>query len=175
MFPIGEFIIYGANGVCRVVDINDQKEKNSGRVRRYYVLEPVYMSGSTIFTPIDNDKVIMRRVLKSEEARNLIDRITEIPTIEVKEEKARCQCYKDVIKTYDCENLIRVVKTVHQRKVQRESSGKKALSMDDMYLRKAEDLLYGEMAIALSIPKEQVESYIMDAVQKKAAHGAIAK
>ena len=38
--------------------------------------------------------------------------------------------------------------------------GKKVLSSDEHYLKKAEELLYSEMSIALSIPKERVEGYI---------------
>lgn len=164
MFQIGEYIIYGANGVCKVMDINDQPVKGSGETRKYYMLEPVYMKGSIIYTPVDNQKVVMRRILKEEEARKLIDRITEIPMIDIKEEKSRSQYYNESIKTYDCESLVRVVKTVYLRKQVRTTHGKKVLSMDDTFLKKAEDLLYGEMAVALSIPKESVCQYIKDAV-----------
>lgn len=166
MFLIGEYIIYGANGVCKVVDITDQPIKGTRETRKYYVLEPVYMKDSTIYTPVDNEKVVMRRILKEDEARHLIDKITEIPTIDIKEEKSRNQYYSDSIKTYDCENLVSVVKTVYQRKQARTSHGKKVLSMDDTYLKKAEDLLYGEMAIALSIPKDTVCRYIENAVNE---------
>ena len=164
MFEVGDYIIYGANGVCKVTDISDQPVKGSREMRKYYVLDPVYMKDSTIYTPVDNERVVMRRILKEDEARQLIDRITEIPTIDIKEDKSRNQYYSESIKTYDCENLVRVVKTVYLRKQARTSHGKKVLSTDDTYLKKAEDLLYGEMAIALSIPKESVCKYIEEAV-----------
>jgi CarD family transcriptional regulator len=45
--------------------------------------------------------------------------------------------------------------------------GKKILSSDEQYLRKAEELLYSEMSLALSIPREQVSQYIADAVEKQ--------
>ena len=45
--------------------------------------------------------------------------------------------------------------------------GKKVLSCDEQYLRKAEELLYSEMALSLAIPKEKVEEYITEAVEKR--------
>lgn len=75
--------------------------------------------------------------------------------------------YKDAIRTYDCQSLVRIIKTLYQRKQSRIKEGKKVLSSDEQYLRKAETLLYSEMALALDIPKEEVQGYISDAVRKK--------
>ena len=41
------------------------------------------------------------------------------------------------------------------------------LSSDEQYLRKAEELLYSEMSVALSIPREEVETYIKDVVSRQ--------
>ena len=75
--------------------------------------------------------------------------------------------YKDAIRTYDCQSLVQIIKTLYMRKQSRIKEGKKVLSSDEQYLRKAESLLYSEMSIALNIPKEEVQGYITDAVRKK--------
>lgn len=62
---------------------------------------------------------------------------------------------------------MQIIKTLYLRKQDRLKEGKKVLSSDEQYLRKAEELLYGEMSLALSIPKEEVESYIKEAVHKQ--------
>ena len=85
----------------------------------------------------------------------------------VQEEKRREQTYKDAIRTYDSRSLVQIIKTLYQRKRVRINEGKKVLSSDEQYLRKAEELLYSEMSLALSIPKDQVEAYIMEAVRKQ--------
>jgi len=41
-----------------------------------------------------------------------------------------------------------------------EEQGRKLGQMDERYMKKAEDLLDGEFAVALGIPKESVGSYI---------------
>ena len=76
--------------------------------------------------------------------------------------------YKEAIRTYDCQSLVRIIKTLYLRKQDRVQQGKKVLSSDEYYLKKAEELLYGEMSLALSIPKERVESYIFDEIHKNA-------
>ena len=43
---------------------------------------------------------------------------------------------------------------------------KKLGSIDERFKKKAEDLLYCEFAIALSIPKEKVKSYIENEIKE---------
>ena len=75
--------------------------------------------------------------------------------------------YKEAIRTYDCRSLVQVIKTLYIRKQNRIQEGKKVLSSDEQYLRKAEELLYSEMSVALSIPREEVETYIKDVVRRQ--------
>ena len=167
MFEKDQLIMCGGRGVCRVVSITDNPVDRRDKVRKYYVLEPLFEKASTIYTPVDNDKVIMRRVMTKEEAEELTKRVTEIDTVWIQEEKNREQMYKEAIRTYDCRSLVQVIKTLYIRKQNRIQEGKKVLSSDEQYLRKAEELLYSEMSVALSIPREEVETYIKDVVRRQ--------
>lgn len=167
MFEKGELIICGGHGVCRVIDITDNPIDRMDRKRKYYLLEPIFEKASTIYTPVDNEKIIMRRIMNEEEARKLIEHIREIDIVWIQEEKRREQTYKDAIRTYDSRSLVQIIKTLYQRKKVRINEGKKVLSSEEQYLRKAEELLYSEMSLALSIPKDKVEEYIMEAVKKQ--------
>ena len=167
MFGKGELIMCGGHGVCRVIDITGNPIERSDRNKKYYVLEPVFEKASTIYTPVDNDKIVMRRIMNREEAEKLIAQITEIDTVWIQEEKRREQTYKDAIRTYDSRSLVQIIKTLYKRKRSRINEGKKVLSSDEQYLHKAEELLYSEMSLALSIPKDQVEAYIVEAVKKQ--------
>ena len=167
MFEKDQLIMCGGHGVCRVVNITGNPIDRLDKVRKYYVLEPVFEKGSTVYTPVDNDKVVMRRIMNKEEAEALAERITQIETVWIQEEKGREQMYKDAIRTYDCRSLVQIIKTLYLRKQDRLKEGKKVLSSDEQYIRKAEELLYSEMSLALSIPKENVESYIKEAVYKQ--------
>ena len=65
MFEKGEYIIYGSNGVCEVQDYMNAAGETDNRT--YYVLAPMRSKGSTIFSPVDNQKVLMRKVMTKEE------------------------------------------------------------------------------------------------------------
>ena len=167
MFKKDELIMCCGHGVCRVVNVTGNPIDRLDKVRKYYVLEPVFEKGSTVYTPVDNDKVIMRKIMNKQEAEELVGRITSIETVWIQEEKSREQMYKEAIRTYDCHSLVQIIKTLHLRKQSRLQEGKKVLSSDEQYLRKAEELLYSEMSLALSIPKEEVETYIKEAVHRQ--------
>lgn len=167
MFEKGELIMCGGHGVCRVIDITGNPIDRSDQNKKYYVLEPVFEKASTIYTPVDNDKIVMRRIMNREEAEKLIAQITEIDAVWIQEEKRREQTYKDAIRTYDSRSLVQIIKTLYKRKRSRINEGKKVLSSDEQYLHKAEELLYSEMSLALSIPKDEVEAYIAREVDKQ--------
>lgn len=169
MFEKGELIMCGGHGVCRVIDITGNPIDRLDQKKKYYVLEPVFEKASTIYTPVDNEKVVMRRIMNKEEAEKLIAQISEIDTVWIQEEKRREQTYKEAIRTYDSRSLVQIIKTLYKRKRSRINEGKKVLSSDEQYLHKAEELLYSEMSLALSIPKDEVEAYIVRAVDKQKA------
>lgn len=69
MFEVGDFIIYGSNGVCRVENVGSMDMKGVPSDKMYYTLVPVYSSKTKVFTPVDNAKVIMRPVISEQIGR----------------------------------------------------------------------------------------------------------
>lgn len=160
MFQIGEYIVYGMNGVCRVEEVGPMSLSGVDSDREYYTLNPLYTKGSKVFTPVDNQKVVMRSVISKTEACNLIDEMKDVELIDAGDDKHRELAYKDAIKSCDCRQLIRIVNTVLRRKEERQAQGKKMSACDERYLRQAQDSLYGELAVSLGIDKGEVEDYI---------------
>ena len=70
MYEIGQLIVYGNEGVCRVEEIGTPKISGVDKHRDYYTLAPIYREGK-VFTPVDS-KVFMRPVITREEALALI-------------------------------------------------------------------------------------------------------
>lgn len=167
MFQKDELIMCGGHGVCRVVNITGNPIDRLDKVRKYYVLEPVFEKGSTVYTPVDNSKVVMRKIMNKKEANDLIRQVSDMEVVWIQEEKGREQMYKEAIRTYDSNSLARIVKTLYLRRQSRLDSGKKVLSSDEQYLHKAEELLYSEMSLALSLPKETVEAYVKKEVNRE--------
>lgn len=75
MFQIGEKIIYGSTGICEVEDITHLQMDGIDKNQLYYLLIPMNEKKGKIYTPTDNDKVKMRRILTKEEAELLVNEI----------------------------------------------------------------------------------------------------
>lgn len=143
-------------------DVTTMEMEGVPRDRLYYVLAPVSQKGGKIFTPVDNEKTPMRRVLTREEATSLIDRIPEIEELWISSEKLRENKYKECMRSGDCREWIRIIKTLYLRNQERSAQGKKVTATDEKYLHMAEEYLYSELEIPLEIPKNQVEQYIVE-------------
>lgn len=160
MFEKGEYIVYGTNGVCEVTDIKNMDLKGIPKDKLFYVLTPYNQKGSTLFTPIDSTKTVMRKVLTKEQAMELIDTMPEVEELYFSNEKIREEKYKECIRSCDCEQCIRVIKTLYLRKEEKQAQGKKFAATDERYLRMAEDNLYSELSVALGRTKKEVQNYI---------------
>ena len=76
MFSVGEYIIYGVEGVCEVEEAGKLKVAGLDKNREYYRLRPYY-HGGTIYTPVDG-KAVMRPVLTRAELEGLLPRLPEL-------------------------------------------------------------------------------------------------
>ena len=166
MFVKGEYVVCGNKGVCVVDDVTTLNISGIDKERQYYILKPVYMAGSTVYIPVDTAKESMRRILSHEEADRLIESIPQIPRIVIANDKLLEQEYRNCMKTNCCEEWIRIIKTIYQRKQKRMEDGRKVTAVDAKYFRIAEDNLYGELAISLNVEKNEVESYIIREMNK---------
>lgn len=167
MFEKGRYIVYGNTGVCEIEDITSPDIKGVSEDRLYYVLNPCFKKGNRIFTPVDNEKVVIRAVMTEEEAASLVDAIPTIEELWEKDDKMRELRYKEAIRSCNPREWIQIIKTSYLRREQRKAQGKKATTVDERYFKAAEDHLYAELSIALNMPKEEVRDYIQERLEKK--------
>lgn len=166
MYQIGEFIIYGNNGVCRVADVGNLNSPGISKDRVFYTLEPYCSAGSRIFTPIDNDRVTIRPVISREEAIELIDDIRNIEALWIMDEKHRELNYKEAVFKCDCRELVKIIKTIYQRKQERIATGKKVTASDEKYFHIAEDNFYNELSVSLDMSREEVEKFVIKRMEE---------
>ena len=172
MFSIGDKIMYGGTGVCVVEGITSVKLSGMERARDYYVLRPMYQSG-TIQTPVDNEKIPIRPVMTRAEAERLVDTIPNVDAVICMEKNlsALRNHYQQQMSSFDCLDLIRVTKSIYAKKKDAEKRQKKIGMTDEKFLRRAEDLLFGELAVALDISRDKVTDYIADRLGGPIADG----
>ncbi len=161
MYQTGDLILYGGTGVCRVAEIITRRAGRTEPERQYYVLEPLYQKG-TITTPVDNDKVFTRPVITRDEAMELIDQIPNIDVQAYHNQNLQQleNHYRSQMGGHDCLSLLRVTMSAYRKKVEREAKKQKFGAVDRRYMERAENLLYGELAVALGIERDSVQDFI---------------
>ncbi len=160
MYQIGDRIIYGSNGVCTVDEIKMIEVPHSDEMKAYYVIKPMYQD-CQISVPVDT-KVFMRPIISGQEAIVLIDRIPEMQAEPYYNSALRQlqEYYEAKLKSHSCADLIELALSLHKKKRNLLEQKKKFGAIDERYLKRTEDLLFGELSVALEIPKTEVRQYI---------------
>ena len=110
---------------------------------------------------------------RREEAEELV---ALIPTISVEPfHTGRLQelseHYRSIIGTHSTTDLVEIIKSVYSKKREAEAAGRRVSQLDDRYMKLAEELLHGELSVALDIPKDEVKDYIHRRVAEAEAAG----
>ena len=160
MYQIGDHVVYGIHGVCRIAD---QEERVVDRKRvTYLVLEPVGHGGSRYLVPAQNQTAMskLRKMLTPDELTELF-RSEEIHTdIWIREESIRKQAYREKIGSGDRVVLMQMICTLYRHKERQLAAGKKVHQCDENFLRDAEKLLAGEVGIVMDMPYPEALAYI---------------
>ena len=161
MYQVGETVLYGMDGVCKILEIA-AKDFGKGPTD-YYILKPVYSNGSTIFVPTGSEELTakMRRVLSAEEIYALIEAMPEEDTIWIDDENQRKQRYQEILHSDDREGMVQLIKTLYLKQQELQARGRKLQAADERAKEEAERILYEEFAHVLSIQRDQVLPFIM--------------
>lgn len=166
MFQVNDVIIYGAQGVCIITDI---EEKTVNHVKKtYFVLKPVGDKGSTIFVPTDNELALrkMRRPLTKDEIHKLIDSMRSENAVWIANENERKERYKNILAKGEHLELIKMVKAIYAHKKEREAEGKRLHMSDERFFKDAEQILYNEFQYVLDLgSKDDLINYIFDRLE----------
>ena len=160
MFSIGQNVICGNKGVCTIEDIATLNISGVDKEKMYYILKPLYMAASRVYVPVDSALTSVRTILTREEAEELIRSIPDIPVIEIKNERLLEQDYKSCMKSNNCTDWVKLIKTIYERKQKRLQVGRKETAIDSKYFKMAEEILYGELSVVLEIERDRVSQYI---------------
>lgn len=157
MFSVGDKIIYGENGVCTVESIGPLTMAGAPKDKLYYYLSPLIGSG-TYFAPVDSG-AYMRPVMSRAEAEALIDAMPGIQPAICNDNRFNHvdTFYKNLFKQHSCEALVSIVKGLRSRMSDRKTKSSRA----EATMKRAKDILHGELSVALDIDIKDVEDYIV--------------
>lgn len=161
MYQIGDLILYGRTGVCRVEEIRDVSLQGVAEPQKYYALKPLYAACS-ITIPVDSDKVFTRPIISKEQALALIRSIPDIPAEPYYNRNINQlrEYYRVWLESHSCEELVAMTKSLYLKRREAEAQKKKFGAVDERFMKEAESLLFGELAAALEIERDSVQNYI---------------
>ena len=157
MYQIGDQVVYGIHGVCRVVD---QEERVVDRKKVVYMaLEPMEQEGSRYLIPTHNPVAMskVKPMLTNEELTALLESKEALEDNWIRDENQRKQTYRELISSGDRVRLMQMVRTLYRHKAEQLTAGRKVHICDDNFLRDAEKLLCSEIAAVSGITLEEAK------------------
>ncbi len=161
MFSLGDKVIYGSDGVFTVSEYTSSPIDKSD-TRQFYLLRPLHgPEGNIIITPFENETTRMRLAMSYDDALSFIDSFPSIPLLTVEREKNRREVYRKALEgKVTAYTLVSIIKTVRSRREELAKIKKRVSESDNDYEKKAKYCLYGELAVALNIPIDEVDGFI---------------
>lgn len=151
-----DFVVHDTAGVCRI----DGETQLDGVPGTYYVLTPLYMNQATFYTPKDSPRVRLRPVMTAQEAAKLMAQIPQVLPLSYGSLNEQRNGFAAILKSGDSYQLARLTKTLYQDQRRRSRQNRRAGLGDVTMLKKAESLLFGELATALERPFEDIQNSV---------------
>ncbi len=166
MFQVGDQVIYGIHGICRIAQIEERTVDR--KKRQYFALEPREQAGARFLVPTDNEVALGK--LKKILSREALDDLLHSPDVRedawIPDENQRKQCYRDLIGSGDRVMLLRMVRTLHSHRQKQIAAGRKFHLCDENFLRDAQRLLDTEFSVVLGMEPRQVSEYVLSVLNE---------
>ena len=169
-FDIGEYVSYGINGMCNIEDIRPMQLSHSVEKMMYYILRPESNPKSTIFVPVNNQKLVskMRELMTKDEINAMLVRMKDRTLEWEKDVRFRTESFHEILNNGVNQDLILMIRCLHRKRQELVQLGKKLPARDSNTLKTAERLVEEEFAHVLHIKCEEVSDYIRDVLDPSA-------
>ena len=166
MFQINDVVVYGAQGVCKIVDMQEQKV--DGANKTYFVLKPADDRDATFYVPTWNEKTLakLRKVMIKQDVDSLIDSMPNKKPAWIENENERKETYKQILAGGNQAQIISMIQAIYLHKKEREAEGKRLHMSDEHFMKDAEQLLYNEWQYILNVDKAGLMSYIFERIER---------
>lgn len=169
-YSIGDTIVYGGNGVCKVSGIEMKNMFGDGE-EEYYILTPLFIKqASTLYVPVNNEKMTskIKPVITRKEAYELVKNIPNIDIEWIEDKNTRKDTYSRLINFGTREEIVGIINHIIKHRDMLVNEGKRLNMMDEKILNDAERRMNGEFAVAFDILPNEVPDYIHTAIAKGA-------
>lgn len=159
-YKIGDIVIYGAEGLCKVEAITEKEF--DGQKIKYYALKQLGRNNSVTYVPTNNEKSLgkMRLILTKEEIMELIQHTPEGGEKWIDNARQRQLAFKETILYGDSKDLIHMVRSLYSHQKELNEKGKKLHLSDEKFFKEAQKIICEEIAYVFEIEQEEVLDFI---------------
>ena len=167
MFKVKDVVVYGSQGVCEIIGIEDQKV--GGEVKKFFVLKPKDDKGATCYVPTWNEKAWgkMRRVMTPNEINSMIDSMPDKKPNWIDNENERKETYRQILASGDQAAIISMLQALFLHQKERQAEGKRLHLSDERFMKDAEQLFYHEWQYVLNLDKDSLMAYIIERIESR--------
>lgn len=163
MFEVGDLIVYATHGICRVDDISEMTFYDM--TKTYYILHPIEDPKLTIRVPVDNDSVVMLKVIEKEQAKAIIESFALPGSEWIEKNTERAHKYHQIINRGNREEIARIINTLMRRKLTVEMEGKKLGEADNRMLTSIQKIMFTELSISLNKTFEDIMEQVTELIR----------
>lgn len=160
MYKQNDIVMHPGAGVCRIEAVREETFTREPRL--YYVLRPMYENNATtIYVPVDSDKIQLRKLLSREEIVDLIHSVSLDTPLWIDNPSARREAFAELLHQGDHAVLIRLIAELHAHQNNTVAAGRKFHAADEKILHEAEKRIHQEFAHTLNLEVDEVAPFIM--------------
>ena len=162
MFAVGDVVMYGTQGVCKIHEVCTKKFGKTES--EYFLLRPYFDPKSVIYVPTDQDNLLsqMREVLTRNEVNDLIAEISSGKIEWIDNDNERQDVCNEIIRSGDRVALMRLIQMLYDRNEELKGQKKHFHIADERNLKRAEKLLHEEFAYVLGLQPADIPAYISE-------------
>ena len=160
MYQVGEYVIYGVQGVCRI--LGTEKQLVKGKRTEYLVLEPLDRGASKFYLPTQNPSAMdkLQPTLSRQQMEELMNSDAIQEECWIREDNQRKLRYRELMATGDRISLLQMLAAVYRHKDEQSAAGKKFHQCDDNFMRDTEKLLCSEISLVMELDLKESREYL---------------
>lgn len=164
MFHVGDFIIYSEHGICQIDDICEKTF--FGVTRSYYILHPLDDPQLTINAPVDNEQVVMLKMMERDEAEAVLHSFQSLGAKWIEKTNDRLRTYAERVKTGNRKEVANIVNTMMRKQIEVERNGRKLSNSDCKLLDSIQNILFNELAISLNTTYDAIYEQVTELINE---------
>ena len=161
MFSLGQVVMHPTAGVCKI-ESTEKKFFSRTQCQEYFVLKPVFSSNTTLFLPVDSNKVGVRELLSTDDINRNLDSVDFSETLWVDNDNARYDNFLEVMKSKNNPKIIQMIIEIKNVEISRIANGKNLRVSDAKILKEAEKIIYEEIAYVLNLELDKAKTLVLE-------------